>query len=178
MFKSNSLTIMTSKNIVLIGAAIWLFATGCATKPVALSPVGPEPTGHMAADSKGYLEVFSATQKSPAIASDDNTTFNLHSGYVIEDTSGQISQYVPNHASNMDEWPDRVALPPGTYQILVDSAGCGQVSLSAVIEPGKITVVHLDRNWSPPFNTSSNQLVYLPDGEAVGWNVSSSQSND
>ena len=96
--------------------------------------------------TKGYLQVFSATEKSPPIASDDYTYFNLHSGYDINDASGKNVKFVANHASNMDEWPDEVALPTGTYNIVAASTCCGLVTVPVVIQKGKTTVVHLDRN--------------------------------
>ena len=169
---------MGFKNVVLIGVAIISLLTGCASKPVVLPPVGPEPAAHGAVapkSSTGYLQVFTATEKSAAIASDDNIFFNLHSGYDIQDQSGRNLQFVPNHASNMDEWPDRVALSAGTFDIVAESSCCGQVRVPVVIQANKTTVVHLDRNWSPPSNIAACSLVYLPDGEAVGWSSTTAE---
>jgi len=119
--------------------------------------------------------VFSATDKAPALASDDIAFFDLHSGYDIQDQLGRSLQFVPNHASNMDEWPDQVTLPAGLYNILAQSTCCGQVSVPVLIEADKTTVVHLDRGWSPPVSSPASRFVYLPDGEAVGWSVEGSE---
>jgi hypothetical protein len=81
-------------------------------------------------------------------------------------------QFVPNHASDMDEWPDDVSLPASNYNVVAESTWCGQVTVPVVIQKGKTTVVHLDDNWWPSSKTSTNQLVYLPNGEAVGWSSS------
>ena len=145
---------------------------------MALAPVGPDAISRVVPGSKGYLQVFSATEKSSAVASDDYTYFNLHSGYDINDASGKSVKFVPNHASNMDEWPDEVRLPAGNYNIVAESACCGLVTVPVIIQAGKTTVVHLDRNWWPPSNTPTNQLVYLPDGETVGWSSSISKSSE
>jgi hypothetical protein len=117
------------------------------------------------------LEVFSATEKSIPFASDDPTSFNLHSGYEIYDAAGHAVRFVMNHDSNMDESPDMVSLPPGKYRVLATSTWCGQVSVPVVIEQGKITVVHLDNNWFPSQKADASQLVCLPNGDAVGWSA-------
>jgi hypothetical protein len=135
---------MKIKNIVLIGSAIIPFLAGCASKPITLPVVGPEPTSRATVDSKGYLQVFSATEKSSSVASDDPTSFNLHTGYDINDESGKSVKFVPNHASNMDESPDTVRLPAGKYNIVAVSTSCGQVTVPVVIQNGKTTIVHLD----------------------------------
>jgi hypothetical protein len=175
----NSVQNMKSKIIFLSGAAILPVLTGCATAPMALSPVGPESAGKVAAvskNNKGYLQVFSATEKSIPMATDDPVSFDLHTGYEIHDQSGRNVRFVQNHASNMDEWPDQVALPAGTYNIMAASSCCGQVSVPVVIQAGQRTVVHLDRNWFPPSSISNSRLVYLPDGEAVGWSGATADS--
>ncbi|MDR3459908.1 MAG: hypothetical protein P4N60_20965 [Verrucomicrobiae bacterium] len=169
---------MRFPNTVFVGAASLPLLMGCNSTPVVLPPVGPEPAGHAAKSLKGYLQVFSATEKSPPVASDDTTFFNLHSGYDIHDESGRTVRFVPNHASNMDEWPDQVALPAGTYSIVAESACCGQVSVPVVIQAGQTTVVHLDRNWFPPANVPAGRLIHLPDGEAVGWSGATAASSE
>jgi len=74
----------------------------------------------------------------------------------------------------MDEWPDEVPLAAGNYNIVAESTCCGLVTVPVVIQQGKTTIVHLDRNWWPPSKTDTNQLVFLPDGEPVGWSSSTS----
>jgi len=161
---------MNIKSISLISAIILPVLAGCATTPpIALSPVGPQPTTKTASGKKGYLQVFSATQKSPPVASDDTWSFDVHTGYDINDPSGKHIKFVANHATDMDESPDQVALVPGQYIIEAESTCCGLVDVPVVIEKGKTTYVHLDRNWWPPNRTPLSQIVFLPDGAAVGW---------
>ena len=164
--------------LVLFGAGCIPFVTGCISNPMALAPVGPEVGKGVVVGTKGYLQVFSATEKSIPFASDDPTFFDLHTGYDINDAAGKSVKYVANHMSNMDEWPDTERLPAGTYNIVAESACCGLVTVPVVIANGKTTTVHLDRNWWPPSKTSTNKLVFLPDGAAVGWSSSIAKSSE
>jgi len=52
-------------------------------------------------------------------------------------------KFVPNHASNMDEWPDQVKLPAGNYSLVAESSGYGLVTVPVAIAAGKTTVVRL-----------------------------------
>jgi hypothetical protein len=137
---------MKIKHIVTTGVGIISIMTGCASNPRALAPVGPAADSRVSPGTNGYLQVFSETQKSPPIASDDPTYFNLHTGYDINDAAGKSVKYVPNHASNMDEWPDQVKLPAGNYNIVAKSSSYGLVTVPVIIEAGKTTVVRLDGN--------------------------------
>ena len=130
---------------VLIGAGLVPFMSGCISNPMELAPVGPA-GGQAAVGTKGYLQVFSATEKSLPIASDDPTYINLHTSYDIKDASGKSVKYVANHMSNMDEWPDQVRLPAGNYNIVAESASYGLVTVPVKIETGQTTVVRLDGN--------------------------------
>jgi hypothetical protein len=166
------------KYVALIGAGIIPILGGCVSTQMTLAPVGPGAISRAVPGSNGYLQVFSATEKSPPIASDDPTYFNLHSGYDINDAAGKSVKFVPNHASNMDEWPDEVRLKAGKYNIVAESTCCGLVTVPVVIQQGKTTIVHLDKNWWQPSKTDTNQLVFLPDGEAVGWSQLSKSSSE
>lgn len=135
---------MQTKNIVLLAAAIIPLLTGCASHPTALAPVGPAENGRVAAGSKGYLQVFTATQKSPPVASDDSWRFDQHTGFDLLDPSGKQIGFVANHRSHMDTSPDEVALKPGSYTIVANSTECGLVSVPVDIQMGKTTVVRLD----------------------------------
>ncbi|MDR3457669.1 MAG: hypothetical protein P4N60_09500 [Verrucomicrobiae bacterium] len=144
---------MKMPNITLVCAAIMPLLAGCASHSTALSPAGPSPASRIAAaaeNSKGYLQVFSATEKSLPSASDDQVYFNLHSGYEINDATGKCVKFVANHASDLDEWPNQVTLPSGNYNLVAQSSAYGQVTVPIVVETGKTTIVHLDNNWSPP----------------------------
>jgi hypothetical protein len=162
---------MKALYIFLFGAVVASLQSSCASKPLALAPVGPDAGSQPLRMAQGRLQVFSATEKSIPFGSDDPTFFNLHTGYEIYDADGKSVKFVMNHASDQDEWPDTVGLAPGNYRILAASTWRGQVSVPVLIEQGKTTVVHLDNNWFPAKNAGSNSLVYLPNGEAVGWSA-------
>jgi hypothetical protein len=159
---------------VLLGVGIVSCLTGCISNPMALEPVGPGAVGRALPGAKGYLEVFTATT---TVDVDFEAYFHPHLGYDVEDLSGAIVTYVANHDSEMDEEPDTVSLPPGHYKIVAESTWCGLVTVPVSIEPGQTTVVHLDGNARRPPHASPSQLVYLPNGEVVGWNSSNSESS-
>ncbi len=150
----------------LSGAGLITLLAGCASTPLAVSPVGPEPAGSSALVSPGYLQVFSDTETHTI---GDYTYYYPHTGYTIRDKSDRVLKYVPNHLGNMDEAPAIVTIPAGRYQIVAESAAYGRVTVPVIIAHGRSTIVHLDGNWRLKSNMSSNDLVFLPDGEAVGW---------
>jgi hypothetical protein len=161
---------MKTKLFTLVGAASTGLLAGCASQPVALSPIGPEPVQHTSTAGIGYLQVFSDTETHVI---GDGLPYYPHTGYNIYDQSGARVQYVPNHVGNMDESPMLVRVPAGNLKIVAESSAYGRVTVPVVIEGGRTTVIHLDREWQPAANASSNELVRLPNGEAVGWATSS-----
>jgi hypothetical protein len=175
-----SLFSLKTTGLVLFSPAIVLIIGGCASIPMPLSIVGPDPTSRAVSRPKGYLRVFSATEKAPLAAGDDalDYTFplNLHMGYEVTDEFGKCVKYVANRMTDMDEWPDQVTLPAGKYRIVAHSTWCGLVSVPVDIERGKTTVIHLDGDcWRPSEKTAAKQLVFLPNGEVVGWRGETTQ---
>jgi len=158
---------MRTKLFTLIGAASIALLAGCATRPVTLSPVGPEPHGQDMTAAKGYLQVYSDTE-SPVIG-EGPPYYHPHMGYNLYDHSGVRVRYVPNHIGDMDETPTLVRVPVGSYFVVAESSAYGRVTVPVVIQAGRETVIHLDRNWYPPASIPDSRLVHLPDGEAVGW---------
>ena len=161
--------IMKKKNIVLAGVAIIPLLAGCASKPITLSPVGPAPVSRAAIVPKGYLQVFSDTETR---VDGDGPPYYPHTGYFVHAESGKAVEFVANHIGDTDETPTIVTVPVGNYKIVAESSGYGRVTVPVVIQKGRMTVIHLDREWKPSANASSNELVYLPGGEAVGWRSS------
>lgn len=141
---------------------------GCASQPVALAPVGPRPGDRIAYVSTGHLRVYSDT-KTREIG--ENTFYYTHTGYAIRDPSGKLLQYVRNHVGDMDETPTLVTVPSGRYLVVAQSARYGRVTVPVIIQDGRTTVVHLDGDWKAA-QSAANEVVRLPDGEAVGWNSS------
>jgi hypothetical protein len=116
---------------------------------------------------EGYLLVFTATQ---SVDADFHAYFDLHTGYDIDDASGKLFKFVANHDSDIDETPDPVILPSGTYTIVATSTG-GTVRFSIEIRSGEITTVHLDGNGLARSRSPSVRPVFLPNGEIVGWSA-------
>ncbi len=167
---------MKIKIISIVTASIIPVFSGCASEPpIALAPVGPGPAASRPAMASGYLQVFSDTETHQI--GDDNYYYP-HTGYSIHDQSGKVVQYVPNHIGDMDEAPSLVNVPAGKYNIVARSASYGRVTVPVIIESGRTTVVHLDRDWKTTANNNSGQVVRLPDGEAVGWSQGASGSVD
>lgn len=139
---------------------------GCASKPVVISPVGPGPARHQASFSRGFLKVYSDTETHEI---GDNSYYYPHTGYAIYAASGVPLKRVANHVGDMDESPMLVAMPVGHYTIEAESAAYGRVRVPVVVEDGRITTVHLNRDGKAPPKASADELVRLPDGEIVGW---------
>jgi hypothetical protein len=166
---------MRTKLFTLIGAASIALLAGCATRPVTLSPVGPEMPNHDATAGRGFLQVYSDTE-SPVLG-EGPPYYYPHMGYNIYTRSGVRVRYVPNHIGDMDETPTLVRIPAGTYYVVAESSAYGRVTVPVVIEGGRRTVLHLDRSWRPIPGVRSNDLVQLPDGEAVGWAGATAKSS-
>jgi hypothetical protein len=164
---------MKTKYIALIaGAAIACFLTGCASQPVTVQPVGPDPAYHTASPPHGYLRVYSDTETHEI---GDNTFYYPHTSYSVYDLSGRRVKWVANHIGDMDESPTLVKLPVGHYNVVAESASYGRVTVPVIIEEAKRTTLHLDRGWRAAAGISSNAMVHLPDGEPVGWRVASTR---
>jgi len=71
-----------------------------------------------------------------------------------------------------------VKIPTGNYKVVAESAAYGRVTVPVVVQAGKVTVIHLDRGWRPVSTVSINELVRLPDGEAVGWRSSLAKASE
>ena len=165
---------MRNTFLTAVGIAA-LMVVGCATPSVIIrEPVGPDPFAATDSGRNGKLQVFAEwTEQNPGglpkIITYPNyarTIFMLvdDDGRVLLDTAhnGQ-----PNPSGQV------VVLAPGTYRLKAAQAGKGGSSrwteFPVVIEPGRITEAYLNGGWMPPANTPNTQLVYSPDGFAVGW---------
>ena len=166
---------MRTKIIVFVNAATILLLSGCASEPVAITPIGPEPIGQNTYVPKGYIQVFSDTEEHVI---GDGPPFYPHTGYNIYDEAGNRVQYVANHIGNMDELPTLVQIPMGNYKVVAESSAYGRVTVPVVIQSGKSNILHLDRGWRPPSTMSSNEVVRLPDGEAAGWSSEITKSSE
>jgi hypothetical protein len=139
------------------------------------TPVGPEPFARQAAGPNGHLLVFSA--KEPHGDGDDPVYYQ-HSGYSIYDSQRRWTKYVGNAPGHFDEGPRLVHLAPGTYFVKARAECYGWVEVPVVIESGRTTVVHLDKEWRPASSPPKSELVSLPDGYLIGWSASPSTLSD
>ncbi|HTB82912.1 MAG TPA: hypothetical protein VK742_04590 [Candidatus Sulfotelmatobacter sp.] len=154
--------------IQYVGVSVWLL-TGCASHPVALlAPIGPDNASYDAASlhDTGYLQVFTSTE---AHTIGDGPLYYTHTGYNIHDMSGRRIRYVRNHVGNMDNKPTAVQIASGRYYVVAKSATHGRLSVQVVIEPGKTTEVYLDGSWRSVPTSDTNSIVFMPNGDAVGW---------
>jgi hypothetical protein len=94
--------------------------------------------------SLGYLKVFSTTQESQW---GEGSYYYLHTGYRIYDSNGKVVKWVENHATSIDEAPEKVELRPGTYTVWAQSDKDGYVKVPVIIRLDGMTTVHLERSW-------------------------------
>ena len=112
----------------------------------------------------GDLIVYSATY-APTL---EQSEYTAHTNYTIATPDDKVIQRVANATGSFASRPARVSLPPGQYHVRAQYARGGFVVVTAVIEPGKTTV--LDLNDEPlPEGSHGVKEVRLPDGKVVGW---------
>jgi len=97
-----------------------------------------------------------------------------HSRYTVTSDDGKINRVIINHADRFDEGPIRVPLGAGSYKVSALSAHSGRVLVPVIIAPQQTTYVYLDGQTRPKLAADLHaNLVKLPDGQVVGWAVSS-----
>ena len=156
------------KSIILfLGAAAfsWLIV-GCASHPVAVSPVGPNPRGVETDSPEGRLDVFSAWRSH---SEGDDPPWFQPTDYYVYDQHGQMVEHVGNSVGRYNSRPRTVMLPPGNYIVKAQAQEYFRVEIPVLIEAGRTTRVHLDDAWQPPADSPKNEFVSLPDGHPVGW---------
>ncbi|HEX4342499.1 MAG TPA: hypothetical protein VH255_03860 [Verrucomicrobiae bacterium] len=150
-------------NIALLGLAIIPLLVGCNSTQVVLDQVGPAPNAYA---STGGLRVFTATETREV---GDNDYYYPHTSYRIYTQAGKFWKYVPNHLVAWDQSADLVKIPAGHYLVTAKSESYGVVTVPVSIRADKTTEVHLESRWKIPPNVSTNEVVYLPNGDPVGW---------
>lgn len=142
-------------------------AAGCAppSRWIAPAAVGPAPA---VASDDGELIVYSADD---AIDTADSEHPH-HRRYVIRAADGSVLRSIENQTGPFGQDPEDVTLPPGRYAIDTSATNAGPVRVPVVIEPGRLTVVHLDGDdESDPVPASA--AVRLPNGHPIGARASS-----
>jgi len=152
----------------ILGAAVISLLTGCASTPVVLAPVGPNPMGYPGTGSKGQLLVYSAWQ---GHGEGNNPCYYQHSDYYIYQTSGKLVRHVENSVGHYAQSPRPEFLPAGKYIVQARAKGYGNiwVKVPVVIQDGQTTRLHLDTGWMVPRGTAKSELVSVPGGYPVGW---------
>src|SRR5665213_190468 len=152
-------------------AAILIGVVGCATPPVVVAPVGPNPANVASAASMGSLQVFSQMM----VQNDDQNQggygkydWQQHTDYNIYDLHGKLIMHVFNETGHYAEAPKRIALPVGNYLVKAQAKDFFWAKVPVTIERGRTTRVHLDDNWKPATVTLKQDLVTMPNGNPVG----------
>lgn len=148
----------------------------CASPPITLAPVGPNPfAGRPSSTRAGYLQVFSRL----SLQNDDQNqggsggdpSWYQHTDYNLYDAKGKLVKRVGNTVGHYSTSPRVVALRPGNYTLRAQAKEWLSVKVPVVIEPGRTTKVHLDENWEPPAGTPKAEVVSAPGGYPAGWSA-------
>ncbi len=148
-----------------------MLLSGCAsTAPTVVNvPVGPRPPGLLEGGYAGFLTVHTATEQYP---DGDNTNANVHTDYQIYTPDGRLFKQVSNSLGPRSEIPVTVKLPKGSYSVVAQSEIVGAVTIPVVVETGKTTELHLERekDWKRvAVNARESDLVRLPNGQVIGY---------
>ena len=107
-----------------------------------LDTVTPESSAPHAAGMSSGLVVYTAPDPH---AHFDGTSYHLYySDYEIRSEDGGLVRKVHNDSGTAIEGPVEVNLPAGKYRVHAKANGYGWVAVPVIIEPGKVTTVHLD----------------------------------
>jgi hypothetical protein len=150
----------------------------CASQPIVLAPVGPNPfASSLASTGTGYLRVFSEPEAvSEGFDEGANPTYYQHSDYNIYDAQGKLVAHVGNTIGHYEAAPRVVTLPPGNYTVKARARDYLVVKVPVAIKSQQITNVHLDGRWQPAPGTAKKELVTEPSGVPVGWRAASNSS--
>jgi hypothetical protein len=161
------------KNIpIILGTALLSVLLGCASAPVVIAPVGPNPVGARIVSAEGRLLVYSGLEAESDNENQggfDNPAWYQHTDYNIYTRDGKLVRHVENSIGHYEQAPRLVSLPTGQYYVKARAADYMWVKVPVTIKRGLITKVHLDDQWMPPTDIASSQVVSLPNGKPVGW---------
>jgi hypothetical protein len=160
------------KKIIFIvpGTVLMMLVAGCASTPVSMAPVGPNPAGLQTPMADGRLEVDSALR---GHSEGDNPAWFQHTSYNIYNQDGVRLGRVNNTVGYYEQAPRLITLRAGEYIVEARAKGAGWARVPVVIEPGRTTRVHLDAAWQPPADAAKAELVSAPAGYPVGWRAGS-----
>ena len=153
---------------VTVLAAIVLSACVTTRPPLVIDqPIGPYGAPARPANV-GTLVVYSDTE-----SLNGDSEYLVHTNYTVLTIDGALVRKVDNHNSTVDIHPTPISLPAGRYQIIARNLRYGDVSLVAVIEPGRETIVDLNEDVLPArtaraADAQSDNWVRLPSGQIIG----------
>jgi len=165
----------------ILSVAAAALVAGCAstTHPsLVLDPVGPPVAQPAMAAGRGSLVVFSAFD-SQANFEAANPYRRRYTDYKVLSPDGQLVRAVHNDAGNLSDNPPEIILSSGTYRVIAQSNGYGEVTVPVVIAPDQVTVVHLEggaNSWPDKAALRNSNPVKLPDGRIVGWRAVANNS--
>jgi hypothetical protein len=178
------------KIVGLAGVMVGLVA--CASTPVHYQlsqAVGPAPKANADIEVQSGLQVYSARQRKDVDVNQEEWLMNNDFGkneflyeaapsdYSIYTESGTLLMRVHNARRVDDERAAVVALPPGRYEVLAHARQVGEVTVPVVIEPGKLTVVNLQRNRHLANGSlDKKDFVWLQGYRMVGWRANATAS--
>jgi hypothetical protein len=151
---------------------ISLLAGSCASHPVTLASVGPNPSaGRSVSVSTGQLQVFSSLSEESDNQNQGSKdpVWYQHTDYNVYDARGKLVQHVDNTVGHYATAPRLVSLPAGDYIVRAQANDEVAVNVPVVVERGRTTRVHLDANWKLPPSTPRSEIVCAPSGYPVGW---------
>ena len=149
-----------------LSAGLISMQAGCASTPVALTAVGPNPSVPASQVSNGRLQVFSSLV---GRSEGDNPAWYQHTGYEVYNVNGELVKHVDNTVGRYAEAPRQVTLTAGRYLVKAQAKDYFWVNVPVLIERGQTTRVHLDDHWQIPADVPKMELVSLPNGNPVGW---------
>ncbi len=99
--------------------------------------IGLQGVGKDQAGEKGKLMVYTETRP----VEDGGIFFYPHQPYLLYNYAGELIREVSNHLSDNDEWPTRLELDPGIYQV---RSADGNEQAWVSVQPGKLSVLDLE----------------------------------
>jgi hypothetical protein len=148
------------------------FLVSCASHPITLAPVGPNPlAGGSTTAGTGRLQVFSglAEESDNQNQGSKDPVWYQHTDYTLYDGRGKLVKHVDNTVGHYARAPHVVSLPAGNYTVKARASDGQLAEIPVVIERDRTTRVHLDEQWRLPVGTPKTEVVSAPDGSPVGW---------
>jgi hypothetical protein len=164
---------------ILLGGGLISLLVGCASTPIALAPVGPNPVGGKSVSAKGELQVFSSLVEQSDDQNqggDGSPGWYQHTDYRVYTVSGKLVKRVGNTIGHYDEAPRRVTLRAGRYLVKAQAEDYSLITIPVTIERGRTTRVHLYDSWKFPAGTPKTAVVKMPNGNPVGWRPNPSEA--